>query len=136
MPTHKIPKPKESNVHKAVVTYLKFAYPHVIFHTDFAAGCKMTMGQAIKNAGLQSGKSWPDLFIAEPRNGDAGLFVEIKRSIDEVFKKDGSLKAGEHIEAQAAMIGKLKQKGYHAAFGCGFDHCKSIIDNYLKVATL
>lgn len=57
---------KEANVHYQVAQYLKHQYPQIIFRTDFAAGIKMTMGQAVKHKGLQSGKAYPDLFIAQP----------------------------------------------------------------------
>lgn len=136
-------KAKEQSVHKQVVNYLKLQYKDVLFHTDFAAGCKMTMGQAIKNAGLQSGKSWPDLFIPEPVNGKHGLFIEIKKDRSELYYKNGSIKPKwvtkkiggvelkyDHHAEQFAMLTNLKEKGYWAAFGCGFDECKFIIDMY------
>ena len=54
----------ESNMHMQLAQYIRLQYPQVLFHTDFAAGIKMTMGQAVKNKQLQSGRGWPDLFIA------------------------------------------------------------------------
>lgn len=91
-------KQKEASVHYQVAQYLKSAYPKVIFRTDFAAGIKMTMGQAVKHASLQSGRAYPDLFIAEPKikiireehnfgrdersvwySTYSGLFIELKR---------------------------------------------------------
>lgn len=58
---------KEAILHQQVCQYLRMQYPDVIFRTDFAAGVKMTMGQAVRHKKLQSGKAYPDLFIAEPR---------------------------------------------------------------------
>jgi hypothetical protein len=123
---------KEQSIHKQVCTYLKMQFPKAIYHTDFAAGVKMSIGQAVKNASLQSGKSWPDLFIAEPRNGHFGLFIEIKASMDKVYKKDLTFKKDEHVQAQAEMLTALTERGYKSVFGCGFDHCKTIIDEYMK----
>ena len=122
----------EKVVHRQVVDYIKIQYPKVIFHTDFAAGNKMTIGQAIQNSKLQSDKGFPDLFIPYPKNCYSGLFLEIKASREKVFKKDGSLKKDEHVEIQANMLARLTKLGYRAQFGCGFEHCKSIIDNYFN----
>ena len=122
----------EKVVHRQLVDYIKWQHPTVIFHTDFAAGNKMTIGQALQNSKLQSGKSWPDIFIAYPRNGWSGLFIEVKSTREKVFKKDGSLKKDEHIEAQAQMLAKLKKLDYQAEFGCGFEHCKQIVDEYFN----
>jgi hypothetical protein len=121
----------EQELHRQVAAYLKLQYPNLIFHSDFAAGVKMTMWQAKKNKAIQSGKSWPDLFIAEPRGEYSGLFIEIKTSLAKVYKKDLTFKKDEHVEAQAAMLSKLTEKGYKATFGCGFDHCIKLVDEYL-----
>ena len=122
---------KEKNIHKQVTVYLKLQYPKLIFRTDFSAGARMTIGQAVQHKQLQSGSGYPDLFIAKACKGFHGLFLELKRDVGEVFKKDGSLKAGDHITEQAAMIERLNILGYKALFACGFDHAKRVIDEYL-----
>lgn len=124
-------KQKEKSIHWQITQWLKWQYPGLIFHTDFAAGCKMTIGQAVQNKSLQSGRSWPDLFIPKKTSAYSGLFIEIKRDISEVYKKDLTFKKDDHIEEQAAMLGKLKSEGYAAYFGCGFEHCKKLITEYL-----
>ena len=123
----------EQELHRQVAAYLKLQYPNLIFHSDFAAGVKMTMWQAKKNKAIQSGKSWPDLFIAEPRGEYSGLFIEIKTSLAKVYKKDMSFKKDEHIEAQSGMLDRLYEKGYLAVFGCGFDECIRIVNDYLSL---
>ena len=122
----------EKTVHKQIVLFIKWHYPKVIFHTDFAAGNKMTIGQAVQNKELQSGKGFPDLFNAHPKNGYSGLFLEVKSCLSKVYKKDGNYIKNEHIQAQAEMLDNLNAAGYKAEFGCGFDHCKSIITEYFK----
>jgi hypothetical protein len=142
--------PKESSIHKQVANYLKLQYPNIIFRTDFSAGARMSIGQASIHSGLQSDKSYPDLFIAKPCNGYHGLYLELKRDVSEIFKKDMTLKrkmipiykrlkgvllrVGEydHIGEQAKMIQRLNELGYHALFACGFEHAKKAIDEYLK----
>lgn len=72
----------------------------------------------------------PDLFIAEPKGGYCGLFIEIKA--ESIFNKNGTRKTSTHLKEQSNMLDKLTNKGYCAVFGCGWDECKKIIDNYLK----
>jgi len=130
-------KQSEQSVHSQVIKWLRYAFPKVIFHTDFAAGCRLTIGQAIKNKSLQSGSGWPDLFLPHKSGCGkyCGLFIEIKKSRGEVYKKDGGLKKDAHIEEQAAMLARLEANGYKALFGCGFEDCKTIIEEYLKNKT-
>lgn len=141
----------EENLHQQVVDYLQLQYPGIMFRTDFAAGIKMTPGQAVKHAKLQSGRAWPDLFIAAPMYKDEvadfyGLFIELKKEgtklvrekdAKQVLKGDhGEIrKKGDwwdrHIEEQAEVIQYLKLNGYCATFAVGFEAAKEVIDKYL-----
>lgn len=120
----------EGRLHEQVCDYLRLQYKSVIFRTDFAAGIKMTMGQAVRHKRLQSERAYPDLFIAEPRNGFAGLFLELKAV--NIYKKNGNLKADPHLHAQNEMLTRLQNKGYFASFAIGFDHAKRLIDVYMR----
>lgn len=143
----RIPKlNSEENLHLQATDYLRRQYPGVIFRTDFAAGIKMTMGQAIKHASLQESKSYPDLFIAKPTKGYSGLFLELKKDgVKLIRDKDARAilkgetklrKAGDwfndHIESQAFMLLRLGQAGYYCTFAVGFDDAKQVIDWYLR----
>ncbi len=120
----------EGRLHEKVCDYLRLRYPGVIFRTDFAAGIKMTMGQAIRHKRLQYSRAYPDLFVAEPRNGQSGLFLELKAA--DIYKKDGNLKTSDHLKAQDEMLYALRARGYTAHFAIGFDHAKKLIDAYLR----
>ena len=131
----------ELELQAQVADYLRLQYPDVLFHSDFGSGIKLTKGQAVKQKRLQGGRrAWPDMFIAEPRmisDGrysyfKAGLFLELKRDGVRVFKKNGELVADEHIREQSELLDNLREKGYAAEFGCGFDGAKEIIDGYLR----
>jgi hypothetical protein len=124
--------PSEATIHQQVAEYLKLQHRNVIFRTDFAAGIKMTMFQAIKHKKLQSGKSYPDLFIAEPRGGYHGLYLELKKAGTGVFLKDGTVSKKEHFQNQAATLQELRDRGYMAEFAVGFDEARSLIDRYLS----
>lgn len=130
----------ESVIQQQVADYLTIRYPDVIFHSDFGSGIKLTMGQAIKQKRLNGGRrAWPDMFIAQPIEFDfgqlswrrfAGLFIELKKDGTRLKKQNGEW-ASEHIEEQALMLTKLRQRGYYAEFAVGFDQAKNLIDKYL-----
>lgn len=124
---------KESDVQIQVADYLRLRYPEVMFHSDFGSGIKLTIRQAIIQKRQNGGRrGYPDMFIAEPRNGKHGLFLELKRNGVKVFTKKGTLVSNEHIREQFDTMIDLKRRGYEADFACGFDEAKKIIDRYLN----
>lgn len=123
----------EASLHHQVCRYLKIQYPKLIFFSD-ASGVRLSIGQARKLKALRSGRALPDLFIAEPRNGYNGLFLELKKAGTRIYLKDlKTLVADKHIREQQAMLERLKEKGYCAGFVVGFEQCKSVIDQYLNI---
>lgn len=132
---------KESTLQCHVADYLRLQYPHVLFHSDFGSGIKLTPGQSRIQYRQNGGRrGWPDLFIAETVivkkkdgtfKGLSGLFVELKREGTRILKKDGTLVADRHIREQYALLMELERRGYMARFAVGFDQAKQIIDEYL-----
>lgn len=116
-------------MHSAVCKFLKLQYPDCMF-TSESSGIRLTIGQAVKAKGLRSESKLPDLMILEPRGGYCGLFIELKK--ESVFLKNGRLSRDKHTQAQAAVLDRLKRKGYHAVFGCGLDKTINLIDTYMK----
>jgi hypothetical protein len=123
---------KESDIHTAICQYIKWRYPKVIF-TSESGGIKTTIGQAKRIKNQRSEAGIPDLIILEPRGEFHGLCIEIKRSMKEVYNKNGTLKASAHLSRQIQLLARLSGIGYCAEFGLGFESCKEIIDNYLKL---
>ena len=140
----------EENLHSQVAEYIRQQYPSILFRTDFAAGIKMTIGQATKHKSLQAGRAWPDLFIATPMYRDQkqdfyGLFIELKkdgtklkREVDarKILKGETTLRVAgdwwdQHIEEQAAVLQLLGMNGYCVTFAIGFEDAKKVIDRYL-----
>lgn len=140
----------EENLHQQIADYLRIQYPLIMFRTDFAAGIKMTQGQAVKHKRLQSGRAWPDLFIAAPMFKDKvtdfyGLFIELKKDgtkltrdkdATKILKGETKLRVkgdwwDQHIEEQAEVLTYLKMNGYCATFAIGFEAAKEVIDKYL-----
>lgn len=125
----------ELELQAQVADYIRLQYPDVIFHSDFGSGIKLTMGQAIKQKRLNGGRrSWPDMFLAEPKGKYSGLFIELKKEGVRIFKKDGKLVSDEHIREQYDMLEQLRRRGYAASFACGFDEAKALIDRYMRCA--
>lgn len=145
----RIPKyNSEHNLYEQIARYLQLQYPNVIYRFDLSADLKLTMGQAAKHKRLHSKRGYPDLFIAEAKEIKVktvlgggyslvetkplgGLYIEIKKDGEKLTKKDGSWRTP-HIAEQAEMLERLRQTGYKAEFGVGFDECKKIIDEYLR----
>ena len=122
---------KEERIQTAVSKYIKIKYPKVIFNSDIASGIKLPIWLAGMAKAQRSSRGQPDLVIYEPRRGFHALCIELKKDRESVFKLDGGLKKDKHLEEQAEILKRLADKGYHAVFGCGFDHCREIIDWYL-----
>lgn len=125
----------EAILQQQVADYLRLQYPNVLFRSDFGAGLRMTMGQAVRQKRLNGGRrAWPDMFIAEPIgvgcNAKHGLFIELKKEGTRLKKKSGEW-ASEHIAEQAAMLSDLQDRGYKATFAIGFEDAKLQIDEYL-----
>lgn len=126
----------EDSLHWRVAQYIRSNYPTVIFRTDFAAGIKLTPGQAKKHKSLQSGRAYPDLFIAQPKRYNniityAGLYIELKKEGATLYKKDGTLSSNKHIQEQYSALLELTTRGYYADFAQGFESAKKLIDWYL-----
>ncbi len=131
---------KESTLQCHVADYLRLRYPHVLFHSDYGSGIRLTPGQARIQSRQNGGRrAWPDMFIAEPRTVQigpdkysfAGLFLELKRDGTRILKKDGTLVADQHIREQHDLLVELERRDYMARFAVGFDQAKQIIDEYL-----
>ena len=125
----------EAVVHEQICTYLKVRYPGVIFRSDFAAGLKLPPAVAVRHAKHQSSRAFPDLTIYENSHvlyGDYPLLaIEIKKAGVKIYRQDGELVADPHIREQAAMLERLRERGYKAEFGIGFEACRDLIDAYL-----
>ena len=124
-------KVTERLVHKQVAAYLRNQYPKIRFITTLD-GEFFGKHQAIHVRALQHSRGAPDLLIFVKRDIYAGLAIEIKRTHSDAFKKNGELKKSEHLDEQEGWLDYLFKVGWRTSFGCGFDECKELIDEYLK----
>lgn len=121
--------------HTMVCNYLRSNHPDVIFFSDLS-GVKLPWGLAHKVASLKSQRGIPDLVILEPRNGYHGLVIELKKTGNSPYKKDGSLKSDPHVHEQADVLKHLTELGYYAQFAVGFEEARRIINNYFDRITI
>ena len=124
----------EKSIHIAVCDYLRAQYPHVIFTSD-SSGARVSMGLRIEFEKKRCAcYKVPDILILHPTTKHFGLILEVKKSIKDVYKKDGSFLKSEHLQAQWESILRLRDLGYSSDFGCGFVHCCDLIDKYMALA--
>lgn len=111
----------------SVVKWLALQHPslaRLIIKID-NEGKRAMIGHVIaKRMGLHKGAS--DMFIAFPTKKYAGLWLEVK---PDGWKPSKAKK--EHLDNQWNFIYKMREVGYWADMGIGFDHCLAIINNYI-----
>jgi hypothetical protein len=121
---------KEYQLYKNVAAYLRLQYPRVMYHFDLT-GVNLSKAQAGMTKAIQHCSGYPDLFIAEPRKGSHGLYLELKAEGTRLFKRNCDL-ASDHLKQQASVLSDLRSKGYDAWFAVGFEEAKELIDKYLS----
>ena len=125
------PQHMEYELQTQICQYLNYRYPKVLYMSDSVASVKLTMQQAIRNKAIQKKFfKTPDLIIFQPTILHFGMFLELK--IETPFLKNGITPKSEHISGQLKTIKDLRNLGYYADFGVGYDDCKKQIDEYLK----
>jgi hypothetical protein len=77
----------------------------------------------LKREGLRPGT--PDMLLAYPKNGLAGLWIEMKRRVKSLSSVS---------EEQKAMIEKLRAVGYRAEICYGWEAARDVLLNYLEAA--
>lgn len=127
-------KKNELNEVKAFARFMAMQYPEVIWRFDYAAGARLTIGQARQNQLCQmTSRGYPDIFIAEARGGYCGLFIELKATGQGIYLKDGkTLRKGPHIAEQHAMLNKLRSRGYYATFCEGWENAVKVVSQYMN----
>lgn len=115
--------------HIKLCQYIKQTYPDVIFLSD-ASGLRMSIGQAIQWKKMRSSNGIPDLIVLAPRNGYHGLCIELKKTGEIIYKKDGITLKDDHLQEQWEVLCKLEDCGYYAKFAIGFENAKELVDYY------
>jgi hypothetical protein len=112
-------KTTEADLQKAIVTYLGFKYPKLLFHHSPNGGFRNAReGAKFKAMGTRAGM--PDLMIFRHTNEYAGLALELK-----------SIK-GKTTQNQDDVMHLLKLEQWRCHVINNFEQAKDIIDQYLK----
>jgi dienelactone hydrolase len=103
-------KPKnESSEQVLFVSRVRHFHPELVLMSIPNGGKREPRVAAqLKREGVLAGA--PDLFLAEPREGKSGLFIEMKRTV-----------GGKTSVEQDEVIEKLKQRGYAVVVAKGAD---------------
>jgi hypothetical protein len=121
----------EYDLQKSVCKFINLQYPKVLYLSDTIASLRLTIPQQVRNKAIQkNGFNCPDLLILQPNDAYKGLFIELK--VLTPFKKDGNLKASDHLLNQWNTIQDLNQLGYFACFSWGLEMTINIINLYIK----
>jgi hypothetical protein len=103
--------------------------------SDTVASLSLTGAQGRRNKAIQKdGFKTPDLIIFESMGRYCGLFIELKATDDDLFKKRSKDLKNDHVTGQYKSIHDLRAKGYFACFCSGFDETKNVIDTYMKLS--
>lgn len=126
---------KEERLQSQLARYIRMQYPNVVF-TSESSGLRVPMGLAVQMKSQRSEHKLPDMIILESNNKYNGLVIELKKDRAAIYKKDGSFRKSEHVDAQRETLRLLKLQGYMAVFACGFDDAKNVVDYYMSVPKL
>lgn len=119
-------------IFESVLAVMSKNYSDILIQTNFSTRIRANIIDILRNKSIIEPKTFPDIFIAEPRNGFHGLFIEIRTDARCVHKKDGSMKNTRNVKKASEMLQKLRQRGFLAMYGFGYTNTIAIIEEYLR----
>lgn len=108
----------EDAFQQACVFWFGMAYPHhrrLLHHSPNEGKRSYYIGRRLQAMAMQKG--YPDLFLAVPRGGYHGLYVELKSN------------RGRLTDEQEVMLALLAEQGYKTAV------CKPPVSNFIQLVT-
>lgn len=113
-------KQLEHKLQCACVRWFRLQHPNILCFAIPNGGARSALtGAMLKAEGVVAGV--PDLMIAVPKNGYAGLFVEMK------------VKPNRPSKEQVQVIKRLEDTGYKVAVCYSFDEFVKIVSDYLAL---
>ena len=122
----------ESRFQDRVVAYLKEEYPKARFISSLAGEKNSHRKTRSRIAKIQHSNGQPDMFLFKRVGKYVGLAIELKKDTANPYRKDGKLKAGQHLKEQKEWLDYLKEEGWYAVFSCGVSDTIELIDKYLN----
>jgi hypothetical protein len=112
--------PTEEQEHLALMDWIAYQplLRDIAIHIPNEGKRSWHYGKKLKRLGLRKGVS--DLFIPYPTYQHAGLWLEIKKI------------GGKLTTSQSEWLNKMRDLGFVAEVGFGYDHCVKIIQDYMR----
>lgn len=140
-------KTREDRTQKQVSSFMRRKYPNVVFTSEQSGLFTGDgYGLAMNLKSTRSNHTHLDMFVSEPRGGYFGMYLELKKEGEHIYKLDGGfIKQTEkkivmgvkievdHLEEQRNSIDLLRSKGYLCFFAIGLDNAMRIIDDYMAM---
>lgn len=107
--------------HINIVNWFNYQFPELaddLHHFANERRCSIQQGRTLKRMGVKKGVS--DFFLALPRQGYHGLWLELK------------VNKGKLTKEQNAFIDRKNQRNYLALACWGFEAAKEVISTYLS----
>lgn len=120
--------PSEAKEQSALVHLLGVAYPKLKYRVGMEAGKRSA--NFAKKQGVSSG--WSDLHFPYARKGKIGLWVELKKIDEKLFKADGITPKDERTKNQIETGAFLVEQKHEFHFAFGAEHAFKIIENYFS----
>lgn len=111
----------EADIQIAFMRHLELQYPRlfkVTWHTANERKCSWAYGKHLISMGVKQGV--PDVFIAFPRHGKSGLFIEFKHGVNKLTSN------------QSTMIKHLTAEGYQCEVCYSEAEAWTKLQEYLK----
>jgi len=122
----------EKRLHKAICKYIKLQHPNIYFLSD-PSGLKMSIGMATELKATRSKHAQLDVVILQPNSIYNGLILEVKRSKDQVYKKNGDFRKSKHVEEQNKSIAHLRNNNYICNYVFDLQDAIDQVEMYLKI---
>ena len=114
-----------------LVNYIEVNYPEIL-PVSTLNGFKLPIGLAVKAARLNKKRGIPDLIILEPKGKYHGLMIELKRTGEKIYKKNGELYENDHLREQDKILRHLRSRMYYARFCIGFEEARDVLNKYMN----
>ncbi|MCW7475527.1 hypothetical protein [Leptospira levettii] len=120
--------PSEAKEHSALVHLLGVVYPNLKFRVGMEAGQRNPL--FAKRQGVTSG--WSDFHFPYARKGKIGLWIELKKVDEKLFKADGITPKDNRIKNQIETGFFLACQNHEFHFAFGAQEAFKIIQNYFS----
>jgi len=129
-------KKQEEDVQLELCKWLQDNYPNCLFCSDIAGRDLSVVDRSVydmrsKTANDETVK-FPDLTIYDHAGTYIGLVLELKNAGVQLTKKDGTLRANDHVQKQYECLQRFSALGWAASFAVGLQAAKDLIISYFN----